>query len=99
MTVGSVPYATPVPRRNTAWPGVAVVFGGLALIVLGGCFMIGAMSTINNDGFGLRQPPPSLTSPQLFFVATMYVLATCCFVGAGVMLTIGTRALLRLMRT
>lgn len=95
--IASVPYATPVTQRVTPWAGAAIIFGGVALILMGGCFMIGAMTTINGEGFGGRLPPSSLTGPQIFFVGTMYLLAIACFVGAGVMLTAGTRALLRLM--
>lgn len=96
-SLAAVPYATPAAPRGAAWAGLAIVLGGLALIVLGGCFLIGAMLTINGDPFSGIAPPSPLTGAQNLFLAIMYVLAAVCVAGAAVMLVAGTRGLLRIM--
>ena len=95
----AVPYATPAPRYGPrAWAGAAVVFGGLCLIGLGGCFLIGVyVLTELAAAKGTADPRP-LTGPEFVLMIALYVLAFASFAGATAMLVAGTRGLLRVMR-
>ena len=95
----NIPYATPAARPGArAWAGVGILLGGLALIGLGGCFLIGVLSVVS-PGVTFNAPQPStLTGPQAFLMCVLYALAFACFAGAAVMMVVGTRGLLRVMR-
>jgi len=77
-------YATPGAKTASAGPGVALIFGALGLIFLGGCFLIGVMD-INSlaGGFG---PAPVTPLPkaagQIVLEIVLYLIAFCCFAGA-----------------
>jgi len=92
-----IAYATPAPRLGPrVWAGVAIVLAGLALILLGGCFLIGVMLTVSN-GFNVNGTK-ALTGAQLGLVFVLYVLAFTSFGGALWLLFVGVRGLLRVMR-
>ena len=93
-----ITYATPAPRLGPrVWAGAAIVLAGLALILLGGCFLIGVMLTVNN-GFTLAGAGAPLTARQLSFVFVLYALAFASFAGALWLLFVGIRGLLQVMR-
>ena len=95
--VEPVAYATPIPRTGPrVWAGVAIVLAGLALIVLGGCFLIGVMLTVS-QGFNMTATRP-LTGNQLGLVFILYTLAFASFSGALWLLFVGVRGLLQVMR-
>jgi hypothetical protein len=97
-TEALLPYAIPAPRPGArAWAGAAIIFGGLGLVGLGGCFLIGVLSLVTPAPFASMAAQSSLTSAQLLLMSTLYVLAFACFAGAAALLFIGTRALLRVM--
>lgn len=91
----SLPYATPAPRTGArAWAGAAIVFGGMALVLLGGCFLIGVLGiVVNTPAAGGK-----LTGSQWGLMLVLYAMAFICFTGAAVMIVIGTRGLLRVLR-
>ena len=94
--VEPITYATPTPRLGPrVWAGVAIVLVGLALILLGGCFLIGVMLTVSN-GFNTTGTK-ALTGNQLGLVFILYVLAFGSFGGALWLLFVGIRGLLRVM--
>ncbi len=77
-----VSYATPTPRSGArVWAGAVILFAGLAMIVLGGCFLIGVMLTVD-DGFNLNGPTPKLTNAEQVLVIVLYGLAFASFGGA-----------------
>src|SRR4051812_35926159 len=88
----AVPYATPAPRPAAkVWAGAAILFGGLCLILLGGCFLIGVMGLVQSVGFNAGASPPSpLTAPQTMLMIVLYLLAFASFAGAVAMLVAGT---------
>lgn len=100
----AVPYATPAPRPGAkVWAGATILFGGLCLILLGGCFLIGVMGLVRPVFLGVMPngapaPQPSLTSPQTILMVMLYLLAFATFAGAVWMLVVGTRGLLKVMR-
>ena len=96
----TVPYATPAPRPvPKVWAGTAIVCGGLCLMILGGCFLIGVMALVQPSALGSFGSPPTMTAPQIALMGVLYLLAALSFGGAATLLFIGTRALLRVMRT
>ena len=99
-TDASLPYATPAtPRASGAgrgWAGAAIVLGALGLILLGGCFLIGVMGIVRPQLFMAQSAP--LAMPAITLMCVLYALAFGCFAGAVLMLVVGTRALLRVMR-
>ena len=93
-----LPYAIPAPRPGArAWAGAAIVFGGLGLVGLGGCFLIGVLSMVTPPAFASVTMQSRLTPAQMVLMTTLYVLAFACFAGGAALLFIGTRALLRVM--
>jgi hypothetical protein len=95
--VEPITYATPAPRLGPrVWAGVAIIFAGLALILLGGCFLIGVMLTVSN-GFNMTGAKP-LTGNQMGLVLILYILAFASFGGALWLLFVGVRGLLQVMR-
>lgn len=90
-----ITYATPTPRAGPrVWAGAAIVLAGLALIVLGGCFLVGVMLTVTN-GFSITQ---ALMTPSKYgLMAILYALAFLCFGGARWLLFVGIRGLLRVL--
>ena len=97
----AVPYATPAPRPAAkVWAGASILFGGLCLILLGGCFLIGVMGVVESLGFNPGAPasPPPLTAPQMILMIALYLIAFASFAGAVLLLFIGTRGLLKVMR-
>jgi hypothetical protein len=94
----ALPYAMPAPRPGArAWAGAAILLGGLGLVGLGGCFLIGVLSIVSAPTFAGNPTPPTLTTAQLLLMSVLYLLAFLCFGGAVTLLYIGTRALLRVM--
>ena len=94
----ALPYAVPAPRAGArAWAGAAIVFGGLGLVGLGGCFLIGVLSIVSVPNFAGANTPATLSTGQLALMTVLYLLAFTCFAGAATLLFIGTRALLRVI--
>jgi hypothetical protein len=92
----SIPYATPAPRTNSqVWAGALITLSGLAMIVLGGCFLMGVMALVTNinpigGGGGGAQ--------QGVLIIVLYALAFGCFGVAGYLMVIGLKGLFRVLR-
>ncbi len=97
----SIPYATPSRRPGSpVLAGAAILAGGLGLVALGGCFLIGVlMITAQAGATTALGTAAGLNGSQLVLLCVLYVAAFACFAGALVMLLIGTRALLRVLHT
>jgi hypothetical protein len=79
-------YATPAPIAGSpVAAGVWIMVAGLALIFLGGCFMIGVMISGN-------------VSAGFHFVVVLYALAFACFGAAAYLLFLGISKLLSVGR-
>ena len=80
-------YATPAARSGGSPTRAATVIAlvGLALIVLGGCFLIGVM---------LALPPAS--PPPTFLMVILYSMAFTCFAVAAFCLYVGLKRLIQL---
>ena len=93
-------YALPATRRvgPRAWAGAAILAAGLALVGLGGCFMIGVLSVLSPAStFGTTLTKPQINGAELSFICVLYVLAFACFAVLSTLLFLGTRGLLRVM--
>ena len=92
-TLESIPYATPIhapPKRTGA--GFAILFGGICLVFLGGCFLIGVLA-ITESSHGIDR---ELSSSQIVLMFVLYICAAASFVGAVTLLYLGTRTLIRI---
>src|SRR5947207_10436818 len=88
----AMPVAKPPPRT---WAATAILFGGLVLIGLGGCFLIGVLATVQPQVFAGPVPNTPLTFGEVAFVMLLCLISLACFAVAAVLLFLGTRALLR----
>jgi hypothetical protein len=95
--VQDLPYASPAPRvRTSVLAGALILGAGLGMIALGGCFLMGAARVVtlfNSSGRADMNPG------TISLLAMLYLCCLVCFGGAVVLLTIGTRALLRVTAT
>ena len=94
------------PRRRSSsaprvWAGALLLAAGLALVLLGGCFLIGAV-VIANPTFFNPSPPAAPPSPSwdpanVFLFTALNILALVCFLGAAVLFVVGFVGLYRLL--
>ena len=94
-----IEYATPAdPTRPSRITAAAMIFiGGIALIPVGGCFLIGILLILKN---GFVAGPPNVLSPaDWMLVAILGGLGLACFAGAVTVIIIGLKALLRITRS
>jgi len=96
----TIAYATPAPRDGPrVWAGAAIVFAGLALIGLGGCFLIGVLTMVSRLSFGFIAPaPPTISPGEKILIGVLSLLAGCCFAGAVVLLLSGLRGLFSVLK-
>lgn len=93
-----VPYAAHATSHgHRVLAGAAVLLGGLALIVLGGCFLIGVMLT-SNHGFNTAAASVPLNTSSIILICILYVLAAICFCSAALVILAGLRGLFRVLR-
>ena len=95
----AIPYASPRPpepeRHRSMAGGVAILFAGLGLIFLGGCFLLGVMrfyageigQMIGRTGLSFGDAPLSLR----VLPWVLYAAAFACFGGAVWMIRAGVR--------
>ncbi len=87
-----LPYATearPAPRLGAL---ITIFFCALALVVLGGCFLIGVLMLVTQDTGGGR-------STRLALMVALYLMAFACFGGAIFFFVLGVRWALRILHT
>lgn len=93
MSLPVAEYEAPHERARgpVVWAAAAVCLAGLALVALGGCFLVGVMlAHVQSDGtFGGPQAASAWA-----FVGVLYACAAVCFTAAAVLLVIGVRRLL-----
>ena len=72
----SLNYATPAAQPRRLSPAAILMCGGVALVFLGGCFLIGVMIT---NGEAAATP---LSVGQIVFELVLYAATLGCFGGA-----------------
>ena len=94
-----IAYATPPPRAGpNAWAGEAILLGGLGLVFLGGCFLIGALVVTETARENMVQGLGGLTRSMVVLLCVLYLATLACFAGAAALIVTATRALLRMVR-
>lgn len=99
LPLPGLPYATPVASdRPPARVGFLIALIGLALIVLGGCFLIGVLllvtgSLLYGPGLGFGTSPKPLGAAGITLMIVLYAAAFACFGAAAVLLIVGLRRL------
>ncbi|CAN5690693.1 hypothetical protein BH09PLA1_BH09PLA1_19710 [soil metagenome] len=95
----ALPYAHFEPRpASRGWAGAAILAGGLGLVPLGGCFLIGVLGIVRPSAFNGPLNSPPMTTAATALMSILYLLAFVCFAGAAIMIFCATRSLLRIMR-
>lgn len=92
-------YATPAPTGSPVAAGVALLLGGLGLVFLGGCFLIGVLIATEVARENTVQGAPGLTPWVIVLLCVLYFATFACFLGALLLLVKGTRALMRVVRS
>jgi len=85
----------PRPLWPRVWAGAAMLMGGLTLLVIGGCFLIGIMILLGN--FGYLPVHSQLTSEQTILECVLYVLSFLSLAGGVVVIVISVRNLIRVI--
>lgn len=89
------PPALPVLPRVLA--GAVLLLAGLALIALGGCFLIGVMVLVSPRSLGPGTTPPDPSFEAGALIVVLYATAFACFAGAVLFFVLGLRVLFRTM--
>lgn len=84
----ALPYATPVRTSalSAGWAGMLLLIGGLGLMVVGGCFLIGVMLIVTH-GWMNNASNRDLTAGEQSLIVVLYALAFAAL-GAGAYLLI-----------
>jgi hypothetical protein len=91
------------PRGAQVWAGAVLLLGGLMLIFLGGCFLIGALlialpGIVNPCPDPGAPPPTAAWQPEeVFLFVVLNGLSLACFISALVLMLLGVRGLLRIL--
>jgi hypothetical protein len=95
------------PRRPPSlaprvWAGALLLVAALGLILMGGCFLIGALvmvdpAILNTSPGPGPQPAPSWDPAGVYLFTTLNVLCGVCFVGAAILFVVGLVGLCRIL--
>jgi hypothetical protein len=90
-------YGVEAPRPGAkVFAAAVIVAAGLALIVLGGCFMIGIMMLLSGPKYG--GSGAYWSTATYVYLCVLYVLAFACFGGAVALIVAGLRSLFVVLR-
>ena len=84
------------------WASAILMVGGLAMVVIGGCFLIGVMLVVTNfygslaAAMGSQCSPTGITREQQTFVKFLYALSFTCFGVAAMLFKTAVKRLIRL---
>lgn len=99
---GALEVESPAPcapsRAPRVWAGAILLLGGLCLIVLAGCFLIGAMLLVRPDLFNNPLEPAADTNGLSILLWILYGMTALCMAVALMLLTFGMRGLVQIMR-
>lgn len=94
-TDDAIAYATPVieGRRPSVMAGAALLTGGLGLVLLGGCFLIGVLLNIQRT----TVMQTKFATADVILMTVLYLAAFGCFIGATILIIRGGHGLIRLL--
>jgi hypothetical protein len=95
----TLPYATPAPQRSSSrvWAAALIILAGLAMIMLGGCFLMGVMALVTNiNPIGGGGGATGARVDVLMVV--LYALAFGSFGVAAFLIVMGLKGLFRVLR-
>jgi hypothetical protein len=88
-------YATPAISHKPSSIGLWILmFGGLGLIFLGGCFTIGILIMLEPT-VGFSATPVVWTPGRYVFHVFLYLLALGCFAGGACLIVMSVRGIFR----
>lgn len=82
---GSLSYATPDTKARRMNPAGILMFGGVSLVFLGGCFLIGVMVT------NFESSTVAFGPGQILFQLVLYAATFGCFAGAIYLILLAIR--------
>lgn len=90
-------YATPTPggANRHLWIGAILIAGGLGLVALGGCFLIGVMLVLRNGFLTNAAAGAPMTGHDTAFLVVLYTCAAVTFAGAATLIVMAVRTLFR----
>ncbi len=96
--VTAIPAKSKGPALTRVGAGIALLLAGLGLVVLGGCFLIGAMVLVRPELLNPGAATPAGLAPEgASLLVVLYVVAAVCLLGAVVVIGLAVGGLLRLL--
>lgn len=86
------------PRFARVLAAGVLLAGGLGLIVLGGCFLIGVMILLTGTGFGTQPLMLTWTVSLYALLMVLCLMAIACIGGGAFLITLSARSLLLTMK-
>jgi hypothetical protein len=86
-------------RLTRVLAAAVLLAGGLGLLLLGGCFLIGIMVLLTGTGLGATPVTFAWTPPLYALLIALSIVAIACFAGAIGLILISLKALLRILNT
>lgn len=98
--IDALPYHPPVGRVPRVWAGAVLVLAGVALVGLGGCFLLGALLSVRPELVAPVSPagPPLPEGVDLLY-RLLVTAGVVCLAGAVVTLFLGVRGLVRVLES
>jgi hypothetical protein len=88
----------PTPTYGVrVWAGAALLAGALGLVILGGCFLVGALILVRPEVIEPAIQTSPLSPEGNFLLMVLYLLAVMCFLGALLLFCQGARGLIRIL--
>jgi hypothetical protein len=90
--------ASPAATAPRLWAGAILLAAALGLVLLGGCFLLGALLLLTGQPGGPVGVPFTGTPEQQTLLTTLYTVAFVCFAGALLLFLLGLRGLLPILK-
>jgi hypothetical protein len=95
VTAELVRETNPPSRAPLVWAGGLLLLAGVCLVLLGGCFLLGALALLRPDVLQPGSQPVQLSGEAAFLLHALEVAGLGCLLLAAALLLLGIRSLLR----